>query len=114
MNRKKEIIRKLCMDDRTLDKNVKLEGTDYDRRRVLTNNDVKRIRKMYDEGHSYAELSKLYGVASDTIKYHVNENFKNYINTIRSTYTNNSCVNKKRAATERARYKRDLVSKGVL
>lgn len=67
------------MTDFMIDKIVKLEGTDYDRRRKLTNKDIAAIKRAHRQGYSILSLAKKYGVSYGTIKYHLDSNFKQKI-----------------------------------
>ena len=67
------------MTDFQIDKLIKLEGTDYDRRRKLTTNDVAAIKRAHKQGYSISSLAKKYHVSYPTIKYHVDSDFKKYM-----------------------------------
>ena len=66
---------------------IKLQGTDYDRRRKLTLSDIRDIKKKYDNGHSIASLAKEYKVVNNTIHYHVDEEYKKMHNKRRNEST---------------------------
>lgn len=93
-----------------LDKQIRISGTDHDRRRKLKDKDIKKIIKLYNKGYSFKELSYKYNVAVSTIKYHVDPSYKKYINTIRLKYGSSSESN----FYDRVTYKRSLVASNRL
>ena len=64
------------MTDANIDRIVRLENTNYDRRRKLKIEDVRRIRALHTQGYSIPKLAKMYNVTYPTIKYHLDSNFK--------------------------------------
>ena len=75
------------MRDYEIDKLVRLEGTNYDRRRKLSVQDVTKIRNAYYTGRlSISQLATIYNVTYLTIKYHVDSQFKKDINERRNCY----------------------------
>ena len=74
------------MTDFEIDKVVKIEGTDYDRRRKLSTKDVAKIQRDYKKGKSITQLSLKYNVAYGTIHYHVDKVFKENIKKKRNRY----------------------------
>ena len=74
------------MTDFELDRIVKLQGTDYDRRRKLSTSDVTQIKKAYKSGIQLIDLANAYDVSYGTILYHVNKNFKKKLNLSRKNY----------------------------
>lgn len=74
------------MTDYIIDRIVRLEGTDYDRRRKLSTQDVVKIRKAYVAGYSITKLASMFGVSYLTIKYHIDEDFKTDIKKRRACY----------------------------
>ena len=74
------------MTDFELDRLVKLEGTDYDRRRKLSTNDVARIQRAYKNGKSMFDLAVAYGVSYGTIHYHVDKDYRENHNKKRKLY----------------------------
>ena len=94
------------MTDFELDRIVRLEGTDYDRRRKLTTSDVTRIKKAYKEGSYIIDLANEYNVSYGTILYHVSPFHKNKINKNRKKYAqsffDHNAQRKSRVAHKRA------------
>lgn len=100
----------LNMSDSALDKAVKIEGTNKDRRRKITKWDFKRvILPKVAKGVSYSTIAKELNVTSDTIKYNVDKEYKQKKNAERKLYKASS--KKPNALAERAAYKRELVKK---
>ena len=95
------------------DKKVILAGTDYDRRRKLTNKDIDNIKKEHDEGKSVSYLVSKYGVSYNTIKYHLTDTLgKKEFNKKRSQYPNNSYISSIEHRNERVEYKKNLLKEG--
>ena len=97
------------MTDFMVDKVVKLEGTDYDRRRKLTNKDIAAIKRAHKKGYSIPALAKKYGVSYVTIRYHLDSNFKQHIIEERVKHGFYCCDAAKQRAS-RIAYKRAILS----
>lgn len=105
----------LKLDDYSIDKIVKIKGTQFDRRIKLDKDKVKLINKLYKSGYSISELSKLFGVCYATIKYHVDSNEKERVSMSYYYYgygSRYSSKELKEKALERGRYKRSLLQSG--
>ena len=96
------------MTDFEVDRTIKLEGTNYDRRRKLTVQDVAKIKRAYCRGASIFSLAKSYNVSYIAIKYHVNEEFKKSLNKRRNDYAH-SYQDQIAARNDRVAYKRSIV-----
>lgn len=96
------------MKDYIIDKLIKVAGTNHDRRRKLTDSQIRNIQKEYSCGKSICELAKKYDVAPNTIHYHVDEEFKTFHNE-RRKYSVSSSYNKKTVAS-RIAHKKYLLS----
>ena len=74
MNRKqKKAI--LALNDKELDKAVKIAGTQYDRKRKISDKQIDAARKLVSKGKSFEyiiEKLKL-NVTANTIRYHIAE-----------------------------------------
>ena len=99
------------MTDFEVDRYIKLEGTNYDRRRKLTTQDVSKIKRDYEKGTSISKLATTYGVSYITIKYHVDPDFKQELNERRNGYAH-SDYDWIAAREDRIAYKRSIVSRG--
>jgi len=109
---------KLNLTDSALDRNVKVAGTDYDRRRRLTNKQIYEIKRSYtkskDPQNQIQVLASRYDVDPNTIRYHVDEEFKrssNLARVARGFNKNNNYVPAEYRA-ELAEYKRTLLRMG--
>lgn len=115
-NKMKNQSKKLLeLDNRDLNKAVKIGGTDFDRHHKLTKCQIKDIQKSFKQGESYAELARQYNVAPATIKYHVDSDFRLKNLAIRREHE------KKFGHTaglitldNRAEYKRQLIKEGKI
>ena len=97
----------LKLSDVQLDRSVLIQGTKFDRRRKLNDGQIKRINQLYQKGLDILKLAKKYNVCYNTIKYHIDEKYKNRVNynrTFYPIYTVNTC-----SLQERAEYKRSLI-----
>ena len=101
--------RLLNMSDSMLDKTVKIANTKFDRRRKLSDSQINRIINKYIHGETVVTLAREYGISNSAVKYHVDENYKNYKNSLRKYYKNNSRDNRE----DRVAYKRRLVKAGA-
>jgi len=97
----------LNLANTTLDKKVKIAGTNWDRRRKLTNKEIYEIKRMYKRGKPISDIASRFGVAVSTIKYHLFEDYKKEHNQRRKDYVNNSSSNNR---AERINYKRYLIN----
>lgn len=93
-----------------LDKIVKLEGTDYDRRRKLKNKDIIDIRKDHNRGATISSLAKKYNVSYNTIHYHVDEDYKQFHNQRRLNSVR-SCCNNSEYRNSRIKYKKSILAR---
>ena len=96
------------MNNYKIDQMVKIAGTDYDRRRKLTNSQISCIKKDYAKGISICELATKYRVAPNTIHYHVDEEFKEFHNQ-RRKYSTRTFTSKSTIAS-RIAFKKKLLS----
>ena len=73
MFRRKKLLSK---DDYDLDRNVWIKGTQYDRKRKLTDDQVSEARKLVKQGWTSEQLSILFNVSEFTIKYNTDSLFR--------------------------------------
>lgn len=99
----------LNLKDSEIDNLIKIQGTDFDRRRKLSNKDIATIRKLYIKGNSISYLASKYGVTYPTIVYHISDENKFRMNMQRSQYPNSS-NDTIETRNERVNYKRKLVA----
>lgn len=105
--------REICKrSDSVINKKIRVVGTDYDRRRKLTNRQISNIKKYYARGLSLSEIARKFDVSPSTIRYHVNEAFKNYVNQKRKEYIYAEEFDHVSYFKNLAAYKRKLVNSG--
>jgi len=104
---------KIKLSNSTLNANVKVEGTDYDRRRKLSNKDIYNIkRSAKSKSFNASAVAKKYGVAPSTIKYHVDEAYRESVNKGRAKYGDYTGLYEATYKTDLANYKRALLRAG--
>ena len=116
MNRKqKKAI--LALNDKELDKAVKIAGTQYDRKRKISDKQIDAARKLVSKGKSFEyiiEKLKL-NVTANTIRYHLDEAYRRY-RIDHANYGKGVAACKRGDYNEilkdRAAYKRKLVARG--
>ena len=74
--RKKQV---LSLDDVTLDKKVKIQGTQFDRKRKLKDKDWKKVNRMMKKGFNFTQIAEVFNVDPRTIRYGVDEEFRNRV-----------------------------------
>lgn len=74
----------LQLDDMTLDQKVKIQGTQFDRKRKLTDKDWKKVNKMLKKGLDYKQIAEMFGVTPHCIRYGVDEEYRLHSIAIRS------------------------------
>lgn len=97
--------------DRTnseIDNAVKIQGTNYDRKRKVTKDMKRRMQQMYESGKTYGYIADYYGVSWPTVKYNLDEEFKKETNEKRNDYARNWKPTKE-TYLERVDYKRKLL-----
>ena len=107
----------LQLDDKSLDKAVKISGTQYDRRRRLTDKQIARIHKLFTSRNKSIEyLANKFKVDSRTIRYHLDSDYRK--SRISQAKSRKSIIITSEEAllrlTERANYKRTLIRKNKI
>lgn len=94
-----------ALSGKDFDHKVVIEGTEYDRRRKLTDKDIKNIKKLFKKNYTISEIAEMYNVSYHAIRYHVDDDFREKYNRNRVFYGDysNSDMN------ERVRYKKYLI-----
>lgn len=64
--RRKDVLK---LDDVSLDRKVKIQGTQFDRKRKLNDKDWKKVNSLLKRGYSYNYISEVFGVKAKTIRY---------------------------------------------
>ena len=92
-----------------VDASVKIQGTNYDRKRKVTKDMKRRMEQMHESGKSYCYIADYYGVSYTTVRYNLDENYKKRMNKKRNDYARNW---KPTTATfnDRVEYKRELLN----
>lgn len=98
----------LNLDDFTLDRKVIIQGTQWDRKRKLSDKDLKKIVKLLKKGYDYEELAEMYRVTPHCIRYNTDEEYRRHSISIRSgKHTGiDTCT-----FVNRVNYKRHLIQK---
>lgn len=95
--------------DLEVDKNIHIQGTDHDRKRVLTAEDLKFIRKSLKKGLSLKDIASTLYVDVRTIRYRIDPTYRNK-RIAQSSGKHYGVTNA--AFDNRVSYKRDLVNSG--
>lgn len=109
--RKKEkaIIETLKLNDSDLDKAIKIQGTEFDRKRKISNSTIKKMGSMSKKNKDYKEIAKKLGLSNRDVRYHVDPQWKAMYNARRSgKHTGKDNITK----LDRVQYKRTLVAEG--
>lgn len=93
-----------------IDAAVKIQGTNYDRKRKVTKAMKHRMEQMYAAGKSYRQIAEHFGVAPQTVKYNLDEDYKAWKNGTRNNYARNWAPDSNTKA-ERVAYKKELLAK---
>lgn len=103
---KRREIKKL--NDIEVDKLVKIQGTQFDRKRKLSDKDIKHIKKLLINNIDIEDIANIFGVTVHTIKYNTDPNYRAHSINIRSGKHYGETV---MDMVNRATYKRSLVLK---
>lgn len=66
----------LQLNDTALDTKIKIQGTQFDRKRKLTDKDWKKVRRLLKKHHTYKEIAAIFNVSPKTIRYGVDETYR--------------------------------------
>ena len=77
----------LKMDDFTIDSKVKIQGTNYDRKRKYTKEFFNQLKSEYNNGATIKELATKYSMNQLTIKYNIDSQFRAQYNAKRKKGT---------------------------
>jgi hypothetical protein len=120
MMTRKEML--MAMDDLTLDTTIKIQGTEHDRKRKLTDKQVTRLNELVSLGVTYDECAAIFKVHPQTAKAYADSTFRekqnartrNFYARTHKDYHDYSVNTPSRIIQMRAAYKRDLVSKNII
>lgn len=105
----KRKIELLTMTDDALDATVKIQGTEYDRKRKVAPTTLKKMASMYKKKSSISEIANKLGLNYLTVRYNVDPVFKAEFNAKRDgKHTGKDNITIK----DRVAYKRSLVAAG--
>lgn len=108
MNKKIELLK---LTDEALDKKVKIQGTEYDRKRKIPNSTIKKMLGMAKKQKSVAEIASKLGLNYTAVKYHVDAEFRKLYNATRNgKHTGKDHI----TVQNRIAYKRELVAAGKI
>lgn len=96
------------LTDMEVDQLVKIQGTQYDRKRKLTDKDIKIIKKLISHGDSIDYIAAIFGVTEHTIKYNIDSEYRQHSINIRSGKHYGETT---KDIIDRASYKRHLILK---
>ena len=97
------------MSDIELDKTIKIQGTKHDRKRVLTDRQVTKAKRLLSNGVSVTDVAKLMGVHPNTIKYNTDPVYRETVlKTASGIHTGVTRITR----ADRITYKRELVARG--
>lgn len=77
----------LNMDDLSIDTKIKIQGTNYDRKRKYTKEFFNQLKSEFDNGASIKELSVKYSMRADTIRYNIDSQYRSRYNARRKKGT---------------------------
>ena len=96
------------LNDFEVDQLVKIQGTQFDRKRKLTDKDIKSIKKLLSKGIGIEHIAEMFDVTVHTIKYNTDPDYRLHSINIRSGKHYGQTV---MDTLNRAAYKRSLVLK---
>ena len=100
------------MNDSAVNKKVRIKGTEFDRKRKLSDADVKDIQKRYRKGETVHSLAEAFHVCEKTIRWWVWEGYREIL--ISQMVPDSGIKTYKNDLKERAAYKRSLINSGKL
>lgn len=66
----------LKLDDLTLDQKVKIQGTQFDRKRKLKDKDWKKIKRLLSRGFTYEQVASKFNCSIQTLRYNLEEDYR--------------------------------------
>lgn len=109
---KKQVI--LGWTDLEVDRNIKLIGTEFDRKRKFTDKQIAKAKKMLDKGKTFNEIASKLKVDVRVVRYHLDPTYR----AMRISGAVTAGTNRKNYPTRidefknRVNYKRELVARG--
>ena len=93
-----------------IDATVKIQGTNYDRKRKVTKSMKYRMEQMFKSGKTYTQIAEHFGVNPQTVRYNIDEEYRAWKLEDRKNYARNWQPDSTTKA-ERVEYKKELLSK---
>lgn len=101
----------LKMTDMELDSKVKIQGTQYDRKRKISDKLIKKMKSMWKRNKTVSEIASKFGLNYNTVRYNVDPVYKMEFNKKRSgAHTGVDHI----TVLNRVAYKRELVAAGKI
>lgn len=94
------------MDDLQVDRTVRIQGTEFDRKRKLTDKQVSEMRKLFEEGFSIKQLASMFKVSRCAVRYNIDDEFRDSMIARNGKHTGETHMD----FANRVEYKRGLVS----
>lgn len=110
----------MAMDDATLNKTIKIARTEHDRRRVLNDKQVSRVKHLISLGVTYQEAAKIFDVDPRTIRCYTDEAYRTHTNKMELAWRTRTNASYDRRAyareypTRLATYKRTLLTNNLI
>lgn len=104
------------MTDMQVDKAVRIGGTQYDRRRRVTDDAINKMKLLHSKGVDIETIAKVVGCHVRTVRYYLDPSYRAY--RIEHAHYGQQKVSRdrlwKNTLADRAAYKRKLVSRGYI
>lgn len=96
-------------DDDEINSLIKIQSTEFDRKRKIDDFTRCLMREDYNNGASISKLSNKYGVSSHAVRYNVDDNFREEYNRKRSKKYKDNHSGRTIFPADLAEYKRTLI-----
>jgi len=101
----------MSLSKTNFDSTVQIAGTNFDRRRKVTNDKARKMNQMVAAGKSYSTIAKHFGVSPYAVRYNTDPDFASVENAKRVERGFNPSKSKKNTAN-RIAYKKKLIESG--
>lgn len=98
--------------DQEIDRNIRIQGTTWDRKRTLTDRDLKAIKRMLRKGVDVHDIAPMYGVDIRTIRYAIDPDYR--VKRIAQSSGKHCGGTEAGTRFSRIMYKKTLVSDGLI
>ena len=98
--------------DEEIDQNIHIQSTTWDRKKVLSDANLVRIRKMLKKGAKLQEIAREYGVDPRTIRYAVDANYR--MKRIAQSNGKHYGGTERGTRSSRIAYKKQLIAEGLI